>query len=388
MKVYQAKARIQEIATETWKKFNSWGFLCMATGTGKSKIFIDQVKEIAAVDSECVFVLVVPTRKLRDKNWKEEFEKWGAIDLWENRVKRVCYTSLKKLKNLNVGLICLDEGHRLTDKQSIFFENNFIKRCLALTATMPGEKGINDMNKQMIFRNLGLKILFEYNLLQAVRDKVVADFDIYLIKLKLDTKNPYIYKSGFGGNLTEQAYYDKLSSKLFLSELNSSSGSNFLRNERASFIKTLRSKTETVKNLKPKIKGRFIYFFGRKEQAGLVMGNNVFHSSSGDSAFNKFVEGEIDELGAIDGLNEGHTLPNVDGIFIVHMGTKLRDFIQRLGRAIRFRENFKAKCYITAVEGTIDYVWTIKVLKESKLKFTEITLKTDYGREDNTRTAV
>lgn len=376
MKLHQAKARVQNEAVKSWKRFNCWGFLCMATGTGKSKIFVDQVKEISFIDPNCVFVLVVPTRKLRDKNWKEEFEKWDALELWETRVIRTCYASLNKLKDLNVGILCLDEGHRMTDKQKVFFDQNSIKRCMALTATMPGEKGITDMNKQMIFRELELKILFEYSLLQALREKVVADVDIYLLKVKLDDKDPYIYKPQISnGHVTEKKYYEDLCAKIMITELNSSRSTQYLRNERASFLKGLKSKTDAVKFLVPKVKGRFIYFFGGKEQASLVLGHKVFHSSSGDSAFNDFVAGIIDELGAINALNEGLTIPNVDGIFIVHMTTKLRDFIQRLGRTIRYRDNFRAKCYIVSCVGTVDYVWTKRVLQESKLKFTEVTLK-------------
>ena len=69
--------------------------LSMATGAGKSKIPIDYIK--ANPDISKVAILV-PTEELRDNNWREEFEKWDALDIWENKVESHCYASGSKVK--------------------------------------------------------------------------------------------------------------------------------------------------------------------------------------------------------------------------------------------------------------------------------------------------
>lgn len=388
MELHLAKAKIQEQATRAWIAHNCWGILSMATGTGKSKIFVDQVKKLASMYEDGVFVIVVPTRKLRDTNWKEEFEKWDALDLWETRVISTCYKSLKKIKEKKILLVGLDECHRMTDAQSSFFENNEIDRCLGLTASMPEDSSYTSMDKQMLFRNLELKAVFNFTLLQALQQKVVADVDIFVILLSLDNKDSYLKRSKWNRELvTEQAFYDHISNQIFLQELNGSGNTRYLRNLRAEFMRELRSKTRVVRSLLPHLKGRFVVFCGGKLQCQELLGENVYHSSSGNTGFNKFINMEINHLGAISAINEGLTLPMVDGILIAHMTSKLRDFIQRLGRAIRYRENFKAKCYIPVVQNSIDYEWTMRVLRESKLPYKEVKLNTNVT-ENNTKTTV
>lgn len=387
MELHLAKAKIQEQATKAWITNNCWGILSMATGTGKSKIFVDQVKRLAKMYEDGVFVIVVPTRKLRDKNWKEEFEKWGALDLWETRVISTCYKSLKKIKNHRILLVGLDECHRMTDSQEIFFEQNDVEKCLAMTASMPDDSSYTSMDKQMLFRNLELKLVFNFTLLQALQQKVVADVDIFVILLSFDNKDAYLKLSKWDRRLvTEQAFYDHISNQIFLKELNGNGNTRHLRNIRAEFMRELRTKTRVVRNLIPHLKGRFVVFCGGKLQCQEVLGENIYHSSSGDSAFNKFVDMEIDLLGAVSAINEGHTLPMVDGVLIAHMTSKLRDFIQRLGRAIRYRDNFKAKCYIPVIQNSIDYDWTMRILTESKLPYKEVKLNADVNKTNTQRT--
>ena len=79
--------------------------LAMATGSGKSKIPIlyaqknkHKVKKIA---------LIVPTERLRDEDWHNEFIKWGAEEIWSN-VTRLCYASAHKIKKEEFDLVILD----------------------------------------------------------------------------------------------------------------------------------------------------------------------------------------------------------------------------------------------------------------------------------------
>ena len=92
---YQIKDRVQMEAKEAFVANGGWGSVYMATGSGKSKIGVD----LAVYDyNVCKGVrpskvlIVVPTEKLRDENWKEEFEKWEAGEVW-NTVERTCYAS-------------------------------------------------------------------------------------------------------------------------------------------------------------------------------------------------------------------------------------------------------------------------------------------------------
>ena len=69
----------------------------MATGVGKSKVFIMLCVEILKLNPDAKLCLLVPTEKLRDHNWKEEFDKWGHADIYK-KLDRYCYVSAKKVR--------------------------------------------------------------------------------------------------------------------------------------------------------------------------------------------------------------------------------------------------------------------------------------------------
>ena len=71
------KDGVQGRARLAWNKTRK-GTLAMATGTGKSKLAVDRVRELLKEKKHARVLLVVPTQRLRDTNWKAEFEKWGA----------------------------------------------------------------------------------------------------------------------------------------------------------------------------------------------------------------------------------------------------------------------------------------------------------------------
>jgi superfamily II DNA or RNA helicase len=141
----QKQDLIQKAAAEAWKKGGSWGLLAMATGTGKSRIAVDEVTELYLNWSmgipDPVILLVVPTEKLRDNNWEAEFEKWDAKTAYTG-LQRYCYASLNKVRGQVIDLVILDEGHSLTEHNSQFFLNNSIKKVMMLSATPPDAKRV------------------------------------------------------------------------------------------------------------------------------------------------------------------------------------------------------------------------------------------------------
>ena len=61
--------KIQNEVEKLWYENNCKGTALLATGSGKSKIFVNIVSK-----EKKKSLLVVPTEKLRDRNWKEEFK--------------------------------------------------------------------------------------------------------------------------------------------------------------------------------------------------------------------------------------------------------------------------------------------------------------------------
>ena len=419
---------VQNTALQYWIENDFHGACFMATGTGKSRVGIlasrfikDNLKEILP-DHISNILLVVPTEKLRDENWMEEFEEWGGMDIWNENLQRTCYSSLNKYKDQEWDLIILDEAHHITPLNSEFFykNNNTVHAVLSLTATQPEDK-----EKKALLREIS-PVVFVYDLEEAEEDGLVAPFDLIIIKAKLDnvTKNIEAGSKVKRWFQTEQDKYDYLTNTIedlrikkaeelgninidqvrYKDYISGGTGYPPLEVEkfelykykyqsyekrlmmmilnRMQFLQSLTTKTNLAKRVLKKIhegKGkRTIVFGGSIPQVNEICGNRVFHSQSDkekdkklkNTAFDRFKRLEDDLLGVVKALNEGHSIPLVDQALVVQLNSKELDIIQRIGRIIRYRDGHTGVIYIIVIEDTVDWNWFKSSMKSfSKLKF-------------------
>lgn len=347
--------------------------LSMATGSGKSRVPIEYAKK-KGVKSIAV---LVPTEDLRDNNWKEEFEKWGAIDLWENNTEALCYASASKIKGKHFDLIIMDEAHRITDLSYEFFIDNTFDKVIALTATEP-EK----LNKITLFEQLNFKAKHVLTLDEAIEKGIIADYEITVVYTQLNSSLKYIdagsKKKPF--KTTEKKNYDYLTSKLeelkslpYLSPTDERRR-EFLILKRMHLIYNLRSKLIAAKYIKDKVldtSERILIFCGNIDQANELC-EYRYHSKTSDTDLIKFKKGEINQLSCVDAINEGINIPDLDGALVVQIKSSEIQLIQRLGRTLRIRPNHKARITILVCKGTQDEVWlenAIKNLDSNKIVY-------------------
>lgn len=104
--------KVQIEAFEAWCRYGRRGAVLMATGAGKSRVGIMAAKEKAVgigSNSPPSVLLAVPTEKLRDTNWKEEFSKAREISTWDSSVRAECYASLGNIIGESFRLTILDK---------------------------------------------------------------------------------------------------------------------------------------------------------------------------------------------------------------------------------------------------------------------------------------
>ena len=146
--------------------------------------------------------------------------------------------------------------------------------------------------------------------------------------------------------------------------------------ERMRLIYNLKSKTEIARRIIDKwlkVDERFLIFCGSIEQSESLCGSSVFHSKTKDLALEAFKRSEINRLGVVESLNEGHNIPMVDGAVIVQLNSNKRDLVQRIGRTIRFRPGHTAIIWIFVVLDTVDEDWfkkAIEAFDPSKISYT------------------
>lgn len=381
---------IQDQGYAAWEGAGFIGTLAVATGVGKSKIAVWAMIRLIKENPNARILLVVPTEKLRDENWPEEFTKWKVSKVIMPRLKAICFASLSKEKNQKYDLVVLDEIHRLTELSATgftreddtgatgadglrsFFQNNLAPKVLGLTATVPDIK--RDPIKYHIIKEIA-PVIFKYTLDQAVQDGVVADFEIRVIEIPLER----VLKEIKGGTAqhpfmqTEVSAYEWLNKKvnqaLAMSKGNPAMQKNakFKLLERTRFIANLPSKERVAHLVLQKIhfgqNKRTVVFCGGIEQSRRICGQNVFNSEDKSTGMLELFKAEkIDLLGVVNALNEGHNIPNLDQILVVQVSSNDRDIIQRIGRAIRKRPGHKAMIYILCSTGTQDASWVKKSL--------------------------
>ena len=373
---------VQEEAKQAVIK-NNGGMIAMATGSGKSRVAVELAKYyINSVDKS--LSLIVPTEKLRDENWKEEYSKWNADYLWTPTI-RLCYASASKIQNKDLELAILDEGHNITELSSEFFSNNKVERKVLLTATPPNDKG-----KIELLNQLGIKLVYEVTLDQAVRLGFVAPYKITVVSVALDntTKNipggtklkPFMTTESaayaYHCKAIQQAMFDKTPS--------GRKRHQFAILRRMQFIYKIPSKTEVIKFLLEKVipqDDRSLIFCGSIEQAEAVCPNR-YHSKSGDKAYNAFKAEEINRLSCVKAINEGHNFPGVDSGIVGQLNSKEKDLVQRIGRLIRYRPGHEAHLYIVVSESTQDEKWlenAVENLDQSKIEYVRfINFKNKY----------
>jgi superfamily II DNA or RNA helicase len=326
--------------------------VALATGGGKSKIAIDLFNTFAD-RYEQKSLLVVPTLKLKNDNWLEEFTKWNTD---YSSIEKICYKSCIKYAGQVYPLIVLDEGHNLTAKSSSILKDNQYAKCLYLSATLPE----NNLKREML-KNKGFKVVYQLSLEECVKLGFVADYEITVVKVPLETEdkkyhlyrdNAKVYVSEFEMN----KYHNETVKRILDNPYAKSALKKNVIMNRMQFIYSLRSKTEALKFIKDNVipeDVRTLYFCGSIKQAE-ELSSYHYHSKSCSKHYDAFKKEEINHLSSVSSLNEGHTFPNLNTVVISQVQSSEKDLVQRIGRALRKE---KGKVYILISEGTQDEIW-------------------------------
>lgn len=380
--LHKEKSKIQEKVLSLALK-NPRSFIAMCTGSGKTRVGVEYCKRLYKRadypdykgDTNFSILWVVPTEKLRDVTVMDEFYKWEAADLYDNRVETTCYASLKNYEDQSFDIVILDEAHRITPNNFEFFYKNDVNRILALSATPPHEEEKRDLLKEQ-----GIEIIYHLSLDEGVKMGVVAPYKINVLYTPLNTVHNFEVKIGKTVYKTSELdRYKALSSKVeaISHRLRSLGGGNvqlkrqlkFAALARMRFIYNLPSKTYFAQELIRKIETnypeeRLLGFCGSIKQCETLFAPNTFHSKKKDDAFNLFLNEDINSLGVVKSVNEGHNIPNLDKAVIVQLDSNPRNTIQRIGRMVRKRPGHQAQIYIIVAKDTQDELWCEKALMD------------------------
>jgi len=318
-----------------------------ATGTGKTYAALNAIRHIGGN------WLIVLSEKQHMDNWAKEITKHGMEDILM-QTDFVLYASLHKYKKSIYHGIILDEAHHaMTDKRIAILKTIKRQRTVLLTATF-------DEFEKMRFRTeFGSLLSIKISLKRAIELGFVPKPEIHLHKLTLSSSDRISYnKLTNKMNYWKNRYFHDREEWMKMRWLShGSKRKKFLADKKTDYAK------ELIKNLG---KRRFICFTGSINQSIEIGDINSVHSKKkgNQNVIDKFNKGEIDNIFATGMLKEGTNLNNIDVGIIIQLSSKLKDFIQMMGRSLRSKN--VPEQHIIYFEGTQDEVYLNNVINEVK----------------------
>lgn len=384
---------------------NDYVLLSWATGVGKSLAFIKYQEQFNP--DGLTYIIVSEINHIQ--NWKDEYIKHNKENLLKN-TKIFCYASLKKYENDKPSLVGLDEAHHaLSDLRIQYLTSLSFDKIVALTATLTSEQ------KQTLNNIFGHTFKeFNITLDNAINNDIIKIPTVYLIPLELnyyqnntfyeelrgkkeeriviedDIKNRFKYLNRdkyknvhFKFKCSEQKAYCEICANIeYLKTRYYNNQTDYFKNmwlnecsKRKIFLGEL--KTPYIQKLFNIIKDkRYICSTVSINQANKLGNNsNIIHSKIDEkinsTIISNFNNGIINQIIAVNKLQEGQNLNNIDAAIITQLDSKDRSFIQKTGRALR-SEN--PEIYILYYKNTRDEEFLQNVFDNIKPEYIK-TLK-------------
>jgi len=211
------KDKLQSKALNAFVEAGSKGTVVLETGSGKSKVAIDFIKQLD-FETAATILITSPRTNLK-KNWHDELVKWGFEEWregwWTYNGKRymivmeniqTCY----KWTDRNYTAIIMDEIHTMmTPEYSKLLDNNNTSFLMGLTAT----HDITDDNGKQYYYDRYCPIIYEYY--NSAEDGLINKTRFFIVNHNLSNNDRIIitlkkkeYERG------EKEYYEYLTSRM------------------------------------------------------------------------------------------------------------------------------------------------------------------------------
>jgi len=332
----------------------SSGLLHLSPRLGKTRIIIQVIKR----DKPKSILWVTPSSELAENEIPKEFNKWGAKRFKKDLVTST-WASLSKITGY-YDLIILDEVQKITGAHLAVLKRLQSKgQILGMTGTPS-----STISKQEIYEELGLKVIYQLLMDEAVEKGVLADYTVNIIKVPLSHKEDvHIKAKTFEFITSEYKQYQYLTKQV--EQFKGTIKAKFPILNRMRAIKDSKSKFDVTKNLISKLKGRKLIFCSSINQAE-KFSPYTFHSKTDDKNLLAFQEGIIPEVYMVNSGGIGFTFKELDHLIITQINSdKNGDSSQKITRTLlKQPKGYKACIWIILLEGTQDEVWGEQLLKK------------------------
>lgn len=331
-------------------KNNYTGIFLLSPRFGKTKVVIDAINGLYSWN-----VLISTPREDINKAWLSEFIKWD-LDFTPTVI---CNNSLLKQKGKDIDLLVIDECHLLSDNQINNIKILKPKRLLLLTGTL----GQGRLTKLKTL--LKTDMCVSYTIDDAIRDNIISDYEINIIKVDLTPVERNIYNK-----LT--ANYEWCRQQALINNTSFIRAKMNAARRRMYYIYNTQSKVLAVKEF-IKDYERCLIFSSTIKTAEIIC-EHSYHSKS--SKYNNnlelFKDNKINKLAVCRMSDCGITFPNLKVGIIHQVQSGEEIFLQRSLRCCNLEGDKIAKLYIFVCKDTIDEKWLedcLKDINKDKIKY-------------------
>ena len=343
-----------------WINSGKYGIIYAAPRIGKCRIGINIFRELKPK----TILIAYPDYKV-ESSWKREFE---LCDYDPASVTYTTYMSLKKHIKERYDIIVLDEVHLMSEFQLLvcaeLLQNNTC--VLGLTGTLGKE------TKDVLRNLLRLKVVAEYPIELAIKEGVITDYEIIVIKVSLDNKTIKTYGKNHRTEKQQFDIYTYVINKL----IEEGKDTKFLRLLRMKvFQGSIAKQAKTKELLSLHYKERILVFCGTIKAAE-ELGIPTYHSKSdSDEEFQAFINGSGNHMAVIKIGNVGLTYTPLNHVIINYFDSNPENLTQRIMRATSLEYDTPdkiARIFIISTDESVELLWLQKALKffsSEKIKY-------------------
>lgn len=358
--------RQQEFA-DVWLNNDKFGILNLCPRFGKIRTTINILKKLKPKH----VLIAYPDNKIKE-SWQDDFR---ACDYTDSFITYTTHLSIKKYLEDQFDLIVIDEIHLLSDAQIATVReliDNHMKvnpretNVLGLTGTL------SSWTEKILNHELHLHVVAEYPIEQAVREGVIVDYEITVLKVPLDNITVNDYK---GKKRTEKKQFDNYG---WVIDQMERQGKNtmFLRLGRMRIIQSSLAKLNATKRiLQNNPDDRILVFCGVTKTAD-ALGIPSYHSKSSEKQmFEDFASGKGNHMAVVKIGNTGVTYKPLNKVIINYFDSNAENLAQKINRCMAMEYNNpdkKAQIYIISSDESVELKWLKKALEffdKDKIKY-------------------
>lgn len=335
----------QKQFAEEFCSSNLKGLLILAARSGKTYVTVHILNKLY-INKICI---LYPTVDIQD-GWEDTFAKTGYL----GQIRYCTFRSLHKVVLEEGEALILDEAHMLSAKN--------IKDCERLVDSAKVVVGLTgtatQKTRKELFYGLGLSVISEYTIEQAVSEGLLADYHITIHKVPLDNTYPYIHTKRC--NITEKRAFQNLVYTIEKKPI----VRKFMELKQINLLQNSISRRDYTKELITEFKDERVLIFCGVTSIADSLGIPVYHSKNQDKEIlDNFCNNKgINKLACCAMLNAGITIFPIDRSILSYQNGSPEQATQRICRILG-KEIWNPEKY-----AQIDYIVSTELMEEIRLK--------------------